>query len=82
MISQGDHKVQGLKGDLGKLKVEGKSPDVDLICSKIPARSPTYRDTAATCSRVVLSELGQMFAAPVTACAGWDTFDLLMAFRQ
>lgn len=78
MISPGDREVQNLKGDLGKLEVEGKSPDVDLICSKTPERSPTYRDTAATCSRTVLSELDQMFAAPVMGCAGWDVFDLML----
>ena len=78
MISHRECKVQNLKGDLGKLKVEGKSPDVDLICSKIPERSPMYRDRAATCSRMVLSELGQTSAAPAMACAGWDVFDLML----
>lgn len=70
--------MQNLKGDLGKLKVEGKSPDVDLICSKTPERSPRYGDTAATCSRTVLSALGQVSAAPVMGYAGWDVFDLML----
>lgn len=57
LISEGEHKLQNLKGDLGKLKMKGKSPDVNCICNKIRERSPTYRDTAA---RMVLPELGQM----------------------
>lgn len=33
---------------------------------------------ATTCSRMVLSELGQMFAAPVMVCAHWVVFDFML----
>ena len=69
--------MQSLKGDLGRLEVEGQSPDVDSLAA-IYQRSPAYKDTAATSSRMVLSELGQMFAVSVMACAIWDGFDLLL----
>lgn len=40
--------------------------------------SPSYIVPATTGSKVVLSELGQMFAAPVIVCADWAVFDFML----